>query len=516
MSDATVPPALPVSPVPVAAAISAGATPPSRLDFPGWVPPMLVKELRQGLRQRGFVGGLIVAQAALVIMFISGFVTDVGGNSSRGMIDGMFWAAMFVTLILLGPLRALSGLSAELDARTMDLLLLTRLDAWRIVWGKWVSLMAQTLLILVTLLPYAVVRYFFGSVDLIGDFQTIIAFLGIGAFLTGLGLWLSGLHRALRFLIIILGVIFSFSALGTIMSRHFMGFGGGFFSGMSSVGVSPWLMFFVSFWGVAVALLYCLMMAVRWFAPQAENHAIGPRLLPLALLVPPLAFALFGHNEPAAGFTFLWIFVTAAVGAIELASTREVMTVHLRGWLGRPGWRRVVGAGLLPGWPSTALWLAAMIVPMVAGWMIVDAVITEDLRSAAAPWLGMLAWAGLVFPILLVSLVPTLGRVAGVLYFSLHAILGIFAVMAGSNGLSRMAPTLMSVLDWISHAVPTTSFWHAIVELERPSELPAVELGQALGVALTLGLMLWLARPYWINVRLMREHARAASAPAKE
>ena len=98
----------------------------------------------------------------------------------------------------------------------------------------------------------------------------------------------------------------------------------------------------------------------------------------------------------------------------------------------------------------------------------------------------------------------------------LFAFAGIFAVMAGSNGLSRMAPTLMSVLDWISHAVPTTSFWHAIVELERPSELPAVELGQALGVALTLGLMLWLARPYWINVRLMREHARAASAPAKE
>ena len=100
------------------------------------------------------VDAAIAAQMVLLIVFITGFATDTGNGSARGMIDGVFWCTMFGTLLLNAPLRAVGGLSAELDARTMDLLLLTRLDAWRIVWGKWVSLMAQTLLLLVALLVF--------------------------------------------------------------------------------------------------------------------------------------------------------------------------------------------------------------------------------------------------------------------------------------------------------------------------------------------------------------------------
>ena len=171
------------------------------------------------------------------------------------------------------------------------------------------------------------------------------------------------------------------------------------------------------------------------------------------------------------------------------------------------GLGRVFGPGLLPGWPSAALWLAALLGAVVAVWWLVDLWSPEALGSAEAAWLAVLAWTGLVFPALLVALVPTFGRVSGVLYFLMHALLGIFAVMAGSSSLSRKAPALMQALDWLSHAVPTTSFWHALNELRQPSELPAVALGQAIGVALTLALMLVVAKPYWINIRLMREAA---------
>lgn len=510
MSEATSLP-VPAQPVPIP---PRDATPPPRFDFPAWMPAMLVKELRQGLRQRGFVGGMITAQAVLVVMFISGFVEDFGGGSARGMIDGIFWSTMFATLIAFGPLRALGGLSSELDARTMDLLLLTRLNAWRIVWGKWVSLMTQTLLLLVTLLPYAVVRYFFGSVDLVGDFEIIVTMLGAGAVFTAAGLWISGLHRALRLLAVIGGVILSVSMLGQIMSRHFMGMGGGIVS--SSAGPVPlWLTWAIWLWCGALVLAYCLMMAVRWFAPQAENHAIAPRLLPLALLLPAPVLALAGYYDVAGGYVGAWLVVLAVVAAIELAGTREVMTVHLRGWPGRPGWRRVVGAGFLPGWPSASLWLAAMILLGVLLWGAASLISPHDLKFEAAPWLGALAWAGLVFPILLVALLPSIGRAAGILYFSLQGLLGIFAAMAGSDGLGRMAPTAMRVLDWISHAAPTTSFWHALVELNKPSSLPAVELAQALGLIFTLAFMFWLSRSYWMNVRLMREQADSARHAGK-
>lgn len=490
--------------------------PPPRFDFPTWLPPMLVKELRQGLRQRGFVAGLIAAQTVLLIVFITGFATDTGNGSARGMIDGVFWCTMFGTLLLNPPLRAVGGLSAELDARTMDLLLLTRLDAWRIVWGKWVSLMAQTLLMLVALLPYAVVRYFFGSVDLVTDFEVIVTMLGGGAVATGLGLWISGLPRALRVLATLAAGFFGLMGMGTIVGGGLVrgGFsGGGFIVTASASSIPLWLTWLIWLWAGALLLGYTLMMAVRWFAPPAENHAIGPRLVPLALALPAGVLAMIGSPDEAAGYAGGWMFVFVAVAAIELAGTREVMSIHLRGWLGRAGLRRVAGALFLPGWPSASAWLAVMLGLVAAAWCVTDMAVIRDLHADKVAWLLVLAWSGLVFPILLVSLVPTVGRISGILYFVLHGLLGIFAAMAGSDGLGRMAPTPMRVLDWISHAVPTTSFWHAAFEFEKPSQLPAVEFGQALGVSVTLALMLWMARPYWARVAAMRWQAAGKEGP---
>lgn len=482
---------------------------PPRLDFPGWMPPMLVKELRQGLRQRGFVGGLIAAQAVLMIMFATGFATDTGsGSSSRGMIDGFFWSTMFATLLLLAPLRALSALSGELDGRTMDLLLLTRLDSWRIVWGKWVSLMAQSLLLAVALLPYAVVRYFFGAVDILQDLAIIVYMLAASGIFTAAGLWASGMNRVVRMLLVIGIILASFSIFGGLLGRRmFMGV-----SVVHSSGTMPvWLGVAWMAWTTASVIAYFLMMAVRWFAPLAENHAIGPRLMPLALAAPFPVLAWVGGGSFMGETILSWLVVCGVVAAIELASAREVLAIHLRGRLGRSGVWRVFGAALLPGWPSAALWLALLMGATGLVWGIVDWRQAADLKTAGALWLGVLAWTGLVFPAVLVSLVPSVGRAAGVLYFIVHILLGIFAMMAGSDSLSQKAPAVMLLLDWISHAVPTTSFWHAMNELERPSELVGVEFGQALGVAATLALMIFTARRYWAAVRHFRSlHANTA------
>ena len=487
------------APSPALAASAAAGR--ARHDFPGWLPPMLVKELRQGLRQRGFVGGLVAAQAVLVILFISGFATEVGdGSGARRMIDGVFWSTLFATLLIMAPLRALGALSAEIDARTMDLLLLTRLDAWRIVWGKWVSLMSQSLLLVVALLPYAVVRYFFGSVDIVQDLIAIVVMVGAGGVSTAVGLWASGMNRIIRLLIVIAVLFFSFGAITSMMSpwgfRRMMGFHHS--SVWETVGV-----FALLGWVGACALGYSLMMATRWFAPVAENHAIGPRLIPLALLLP-APFVAWWEPAGAEAYFAFWLVVTGVVAAIEFAGGRDLLAIHLRG---RLAGSRLPGPAFLPGWPSAAVWaggLAALAVTMIAlaNWTLGR---TYDL--AALSWLAVLAWAGLVFPALLVSFVPTFSRVAAVLYFVMHAVLGLFGVMAGSTSLGRKSPALMQTLDWISHAVPTTSFWHALNELKTPSELPAVELGQAVGVALTLAMMLRTARPYWTNVRAMRAAA---------
>ncbi len=477
-----------------------------RFDFPGWLPPMLVKELRQGLRQRGFVGGLIAAQAVLAIMFIWGFVVEVDAGGSRGMIDGVFWSTVFATLLLVAPLRALGALHAEIDARTMDLLLLTRLDSWRIVWGKWVSLVTQSLLLIVSIFPYAVVRYFFGAVDVVQDFVVIGIMLVLSAVFTAAGLWASGMNRVLRMFLVI-GVIFmSFGTFGNMlafgrMSGHAFGFTGRSSSPMEWVFAVVWV------WVAACAVAYCLMLAVRWFAPAAENHAIGPRLLPLALAMPLPIVAWVGTGNELQEYAAVWLAACAFIALIEMAGAREVMAIHLRGRLGRPGWRRVGGALLLPGWQSAALWAAVVLVLSVTVMVVADWFSAGDSKAGLLILLAALAWAGLVVPALVVSSLRSLGRVTGLMYFIAHALFGALAGMAGSTALSKKAPAFIHALEWVSQAVPPMSFWQAISNWNKLGTPQFGWSGPVAGVVLTVALVWWMARPYWTGVRQMREAA---------
>ena len=475
---------------------------PPQYDFPTWLPPMLVKELRQGLRTKGFVGGLIAVQAVLALVFIFSFATETVTNGGKGPTEIFFWLITGCVLLVAAPVRALSALGPEIEQRTMDLLLLTRLDARMIVWGKWVSLQAQTLLLLATLLPYLVVRYFFGSVDLVNDFAVMAGMLVGGSVLSALGLWASGLPRALRLLIVVAMVFILPSVFGAGFARSFGGATG------SGGGWDGLLLWSLGLWNAAVGLLYMLVLAVRWFAPPAENHAALPRLVPLALALPAVFLVSTGRMDLAVAQLAIVSGGLVFVAAVELVTVREPMAIHLRGFMARGGWRCALGLLALPGWPSAALWLAVNLGIAGAGWAIVGAVLGPDAQTARVLGCLALGWAGMVFPIVLVSLIPSAAKTAGPLYFLVHVLLGAVVVIAGIEPLSVVVPGFMQMLDWISHAVPTASFWHAALEFKKPSTLPGVIIGQTAGLLLTAGLTYWVSRPYWERVRWLREASK--------
>ena len=106
-------------------------------DFSDRLSPMLVKELRQGLRTNLFTAAFILLQVFMVLSLMIGAAFSGGGEDTSG---GFFW--MFITVTLLGvmPVRGFSALHKENQINTMDLIQLTRLSAWRITWGKWLAL----------------------------------------------------------------------------------------------------------------------------------------------------------------------------------------------------------------------------------------------------------------------------------------------------------------------------------------------------------------------------------------
>ena len=78
-----------------------------RIDFPTWLPAMLVKELRQGLRQRGFIAALVGFQV-LMTLFLIFAVAGGTGSASFDILQSAYWVMINVQLLIVTPLRAVS------------------------------------------------------------------------------------------------------------------------------------------------------------------------------------------------------------------------------------------------------------------------------------------------------------------------------------------------------------------------------------------------------------------------
>jgi hypothetical protein len=463
-------------------------------DFPPWLPPMLVKELRQGLRTRGFALALILFQVVMVLLTLGAFATQNtvmgAARASAGTISNtFFWTILGAQMVLITPARAVGGLQLEVDSRTVDLLLLTRLDAWGIVLGKWISLVAQALLLLIAMLPYLVVRYFSDNADLVAEFGDCLALLGGCAVLTAAGLWASALSRILRVVMVILLVIGMQGAAGLFGAMR----GPGGFSWVGSFSA-------VDLTNGALFTSFFLVSAVRNIAPQAENHAFFVRVLPvLALLPAPLLDGLGQHSIAVRQLYVSGVFL-AIVLAIELASTRLPMAAQWRDWRRRGPLASTVGIGALPGWPS------ALLYAVVSGgaWMLLTLLVYPDGTSAShdradhVVWFAFQLLAGLVFAALLQALGRG-GRVeARIAFFTgiiAPVLLTLGAVwLAESRMQFTLARSVMEIVPGASalFAMNPQAFGHPAGVVE-----PWITALQGMVAVLVLGAAFWVARPYW-------------------
>ena len=441
-----------------------------RIDFPTWLPPMLVKELREGLRTRGFVGTLVGFQVVMTVFLIFA-VAGGSASTSYGLLQGAFWVTVGIQLLLVTPARALAGLRVELDSRWVDLLMLTRLTAWRVVLGKWISLLGQSALVVFALLPYGVARYFFGSVDLVGEGATIAwMFLG-SAVLTAAALWSSALPKIAR-----IGI-----GLAVLLSWQTVPFVGFAFGRMG-----PGMVAFsapnvaVLLFDALIVLGICLVGAVRRLAPKAETPTGTARLLPwLALL--PTPFLRSSDLLAQLGFTAL---VIGCVGALEMARGDQPMAIHWRRWSQRGTLGRIVARFVQPGWASAMEW-------------VLLAAAVAALGGLAAPdgWkiglVGLHGAVALIFPALLLSWASRrfTQRAAG--YW---LVLGAPSLLAAVASAASGFGPVNAVTDIVFNVLPISAFWATLTQQTPPSAgILAVQITVAVVV---LALAWWRAAPY--------------------
>jgi ABC-type transport system involved in multi-copper enzyme maturation permease subunit len=139
-------------------------------DFPDWLSPVLVKELRQGLRTKVFISSFLLLQIAMVILTGMRLMSP---DFIQQSFDYMFWFVLGLVLLLIMPSRASALVQEERKQNTFELLQMTHLPSLRIVVGKWLSVVSLAALVLVGVLPYLVLRYFFGGMDVEGSLSML-------------------------------------------------------------------------------------------------------------------------------------------------------------------------------------------------------------------------------------------------------------------------------------------------------------------------------------------------------
>ncbi len=458
-----------------------------RGEFPGWLPPVFVKELRQGLHTRGFVGAFIIFQIVMVLMMIGSITglpnaTPAARAASMSSTNAMFWGVLAVILLAVTPGRALAGLKSEIDTRTLDLLVLTRLTAWRVVLGKWASLVSQAVLLVIAMLPYGIVRYFAGSVDLARDAITVVALLGISAVLTAASLWASGLPKIAGILIGIfvvylqgLGGMRLFTS-STILTRF-------------DPGVAGWWLIVLD---AAVIMLYFLVAAVRRIAPPAENHAPLARLLAVLCLIPVPLAASVGRLPVARSQFFFAMAFGALVCAVELSMARRAMQVQWRAFAQRGRMGRLAAHFLLPGSAGAINYLTLFALATLA--VIHTPGLFTDLEQVRVSWLVMLGFGGLLFPVAILSFRKPGGRAAAQ-YGLLLAALTIPGVLYIAMSGLRVRPILSDLLA----VMPVTDFWIILPGLREPSDW--VIWAEVAMVVATFIIVRLKSREYWNQIR---------------
>lgn len=185
--------------------------------------PMQVKELRQSLRRSSFVYPFVCIHVFAIVAIFFEFENDMSSGGARAAVFawdpdyiGPFW---WVTMIVCGILMPMAGLflmPQEIEEGNHEILLLTSLNRWHIVFGKFLTLWLLSLLTLTSLLPYIIIRYFIGGIEWFNEIANTGSVIAAAAIMAAISIGASGFPTLASKLGIFCVLLFSVSTAGAI------------------------------------------------------------------------------------------------------------------------------------------------------------------------------------------------------------------------------------------------------------------------------------------------------------
>jgi hypothetical protein len=344
-----------------------------------------------------------------------------------------------IPLVVIVPASASQAVEREVSGGTLELLLLTRLSSYRIVLGKWASIVLQTSLLLVSALPYVILRYFLGGIDVVRELQTFGGLLTGSGLLAGIamGFWSLNVPRVAKWAAVMLLVWAAPVLLMMAVSPH------GGFGGALELGRLAWI------YAILVMLVMVESAAAR-IGPPSENHWTRVRIL--ALIALGIAFLYDGAGGVLAAAAAIGIALPTVVASMS-ENGRPLRRLHEPFFRGS-FLRRVALFPFAPSWPGGVAFAALM-------------VLLVPFLPAVRGEMGLAAWIAL----------------AGTLFFPAALVRGVFR---GSR------PLLLYVVILVLSSVPI--YVYGFVESAGTSSL-SVLLQSVSGFFAPLALVVELVHP---------------------
>lgn len=332
----------------------------SRLsDFPDRLGPMLVKELRQGLRSRSFVAIFILMQGFICITLLGSLATpgvDAGG--------GFYWGVVWLVLLFALPLRGMQAVVQERSASMLELIHLTRLTSYRIVAGKWAALSAQTLLVVICLLPCTMLRYFAFGISVAEEALVLLLLASIGVVGNAIGVATSCFpERWSRGLLLLAALFIALWSFGGIWSMFMFDAFDMFGSGLLEAAAT--LEFWLFLCLIPLAVIFFLLFGAGLIAGPAENHSTPRRLLVTGVLLAVVA-ARWMPGVDVEFFAIIAVFIAIAAAADAATDAPRLLPRIARPFARIGPFGRIAALLFAPGWHTAAFWLLLVVCPLTA------------------------------------------------------------------------------------------------------------------------------------------------------
>ena len=402
-------------------------------DFPDRLSPMLVKELRQGMRTKAFVGVFLALQIILGVILLSAGAA-ASSDDAGSTISNIIFIFFSIAVLIIQPMRGISSLSSEVKGNTIDMMVLTRLSAWRIVTGKWASIVSQSALLLVTIIPYLILRYFFGGMNLIGEIIFLAILFLSSAALTAVTVGLSASSSVILRSVLPM-IALPIGAYSLLMALMFGAFGGGSMSTFFALDTEE-SRIFVSIY-LAVCAYYGFFMlstGTSLIAPYAENHSTLRRVISLAVTIITAVLGSMSFTDTEA-LPFFITLVLLPVFAISLSEFAPLAAPTYRKFAKRGPLGQLAGLFLFPGWASGFFFCLVLTAISAVSFLI-----NRPTYGGSEHFIyGLACLAGLLFPAVIINVFRINGpqRVSHFILILLGSIV-LASVLAGiTNSLSN-------------------------------------------------------------------------------